>query len=100
MDTKPYNVIYEDGSYQTFDMTFKQFEGIASAMNENQKFYVTEKFLLVLKHIRTVVEHKEPEVTHQVMEGLPDGLTPDQLEWLREQAEAIKEFNAVNGSDD
>lgn len=78
-ELKSYNVIYSDGSYQTFDFTKESYTTLQDALiTGNRRAIVTNFGILVLKDIRTVVEYKEPEVKEsapepQLTTGIPGG---------------------------
>lgn len=77
-ELKAYNVIYSDGTYQTFDFTKEEICQITSSLIEGIRAVAVSFGALVLSDVRTLVEYKEPEVKEvepeaQLTTGIPGG---------------------------
>lgn len=75
-ELKAYNVIYADGTYQTFELTRDEFVRLCENIAFDKRVFNTRELLLVLTDVRTIVEHKEPEPVKeesQLTTGVPGG---------------------------
>ena len=56
---KPYNFLYTDGSYITYDLTKDEYTDITQLLGTDAKFVKVDFGILALSDIRSVVELKE-----------------------------------------
>lgn len=77
-ELKSYNVLYNDGTYQTMDFTKEDIARLEDALIGNIRAVKVNFGVLVTTDVRTVAEFKEPEKVEeipssQLTTGLPGG---------------------------
>lgn len=88
--TYPFNIIYTDLSYQTFELTRDEFDRLCKHLETGLPGMRLKKGFITLRDVRTVMEVKElPPPEPQADKGLPD-LDAETMEWIRSQ-EALAE---------
>lgn len=83
---EPYNVIYSDGTYQTFELAKGDLATLFDALQDGKPVRI-ESMILVTRDIRTVVpcEAQEPEIEQADSADPPmDAIT---RQWLSDQNE-------------
>lgn len=85
-----YNVIYNDGTYQTFEFTNQEIKSLEEAILKGTRAIKTSFGILVVTDIRTVAEHKEPPQVEPMKDEAMPPMDAETLEWIRQQ-EALAE---------
>lgn len=80
---KPYNVIYSDGTYQTFDLTYQDLDWLKNALKTGAVACLSENVTLVTKDIRTIVPYVEPPAPPKPELTIPSELDDASKEWLQ-----------------